>query len=92
MEDVPQRPSGDQLQAFGRAVGVALKLARESRKWSVYRLSEESGVDERGIHRIEEGNTSPSVDTLLRITSAMGVRLSSLFAEAEVETCFDQPK
>jgi len=86
VEEIPHRPSKDRLEAFGSAVGAVLKRAREDRHWSVYRLSQESGVDERGIRRIEEGETSPSVDTLFRLVSTLGIPLSSVFAKAEEMT------
>lgn len=83
MEEASHHLSSDRLEIFANAFGTALKQAREGRKWSIYRLSQESGVDERGIRRIEEGTTSPSVDTLLRLSLALGVRPSEVIEVAE---------
>ncbi|MBL9160613.1 MAG: helix-turn-helix transcriptional regulator [Verrucomicrobiales bacterium] len=76
-------PSSDQLKAVALALGAAFKRAREEKGWSVYRLSQESGLDERGIRRIEEGRTSPSFDTMVRIGLALEVGLAAIVAEAE---------
>jgi transcriptional regulator with XRE-family HTH domain len=76
-------PSSEQLKAVALALGAAFKRAREEKGWSVYRLSQQSGLDERGIHRIEEGRTSPSFDTMVRMSLALEVRLSAVISEAE---------
>lgn len=76
-------PSSEQLKAFAKALGDALKRAREDKHWSVYRLSKESGLDQRGIRRIEEGKTSPSAETLLRLAIPLEVRLSAIIENSE---------
>lgn len=85
MEDFSQRLNDHQLQVFSSAVGISLRAIREKREWSIYRLSQESGVDERGIRRIEEGNTAPGVDTVLRLCLALGVRFSQVIENAEAQ-------
>ena len=54
-----------------RAVAYARALAGVSQK----RLSEETGIDQSDISRIERGIANPSVSTLERIAKALGGQL-----------------
>jgi transcriptional regulator with XRE-family HTH domain len=55
---------------------------REDRGWSQTRMAEESGLGRKAISFIEEGERQPKLDTLIRMTSALGVPLSDLLKKA----------
>ncbi len=54
----------------------ALKKERELRGLSLATIAERSGIDEAALSRLENGlQTNPTVDTLHRYASAIGVEL-----------------
>ena len=54
----------------------ALKKERELRGLSLATIAERSGIDEAALSRLENGlQTNPTVDTLYRYASAIGVEL-----------------
>ena len=56
---------------------------RESRGWSEYRLSEESGVAQSTMSAWYSGNKNvyPTVSSLMKISKAFNISLSRLFAD-----------
>ena len=44
------------------------------------RLAEIAGVDRKTINRIENGHFSPALDTIVRLSVALGITPSSLLA------------
>lgn len=51
-------------------------LARKDQKLSQQELAERCGIDQAEISRIERGSASPTVGTMVRILSALGLRLA----------------
>ena len=45
------------------------------------RLAEIAGVDRKTINRIENGHFSPALDTIVRLSVALGITPSSLLAK-----------
>lgn len=64
------------------ALGSELRAAREAAHLTQPRLAEISAVQQAEISRIERGLGNPTRDTLLRITSALGMRLTLTPANA----------
>ena len=56
---------------------------RLDRKWSLYRLSTESGVSQSTLTNMFNRETLPSITTLECICSAFGITLSEFFKENE---------
>lgn len=54
---------------------------RKSQGWSIYKLSEESGVSQSTLSNMFVRGTNPSISTLSTICEALGVTLSEFFAE-----------
>jgi len=67
----------DQAAAFGQVVYGARK-ARNLRQTD---LAELSGVTQADISRIERGQVAPTIHTLLKLTSALGVEIQFVLAE-----------
>ena len=62
-----------------------IRLLREERVRagvSIYRLSKRSGVSQQMIGYVERGMRNPTLDTLLRIATALDVDLSKLIKRA----------
>jgi len=59
-----------------------LKKARESRKLSMNRLAEASGLSQQMVSYVERNMRNPSLDTLLRLSSALEINLGKLISKA----------
>lgn len=61
-------------------VNLAEKLYgfRQENNFSQARLAEIAGVDRKTINRIENGHFSPALDTIVRLSVALGVKPSEL--------------
>jgi len=65
-------------------VDVLSKIAmlRERRNWTIWKLSEESGVDQSTISAWYKKGRSPSVSSLEKICDAFNITMSQFFAES----------
>ncbi|MFA9445129.1 helix-turn-helix domain-containing protein [Egicoccus sp. AB-alg6-2] len=68
------------------AIGARVKQERQSRRWTLDRLAEASGVSRRTLVNVEQGTANPSVGTLLRISDALGVGLPALVEPPQPRT------
>lgn len=55
------------------AFGEHLRAARESRELSLRKLAEKAGVDFSQIHRIEKGESNPSLTMILTLADALEI-------------------
>jgi transcriptional regulator with XRE-family HTH domain len=60
-----------------------LKEVREERGLSLGALAQRAGLNRQTITFIEQQVRTPNLDTMLRISSALGLRLGKLIADAE---------
>lgn len=52
---------------------------RKERGWSIYKLSEESGVSQSTLSNMFVRNTNPSITTLSMICDGFGITLAEFF-------------
>ena len=64
-------------------IGKKLHRIREERNFSVYRLTQLTGVSGHHIKGIEEGIRQPTIDTLERLVTALGSTLVDFFNDNE---------
>lgn len=69
-----------------RITGQVIGLLRTQRGLSQEVMSGLAGVARSHLAMIENGSKNPSVDTLWRISDALGMPLSELFRMVEAET------
>jgi len=62
-------------------LGERLRLMRESKNVSIYKLSQESGVSENHIRSLERGIKSAKVETLEMLIKALNITMSEFFNE-----------
>ena len=62
---------------------AAITAYREERKWTEYQLAERSGLPQSTISSWYRKNMIPTVPSLEKICTALGITLSQLFAEEE---------
>lgn len=78
------RPIATTATNFGRAQLVALgkliRRSRERRNWSLRRLADESSVGIATIQKIESGQTSTNLLTVIAIAEALGEPLDRLIS------------
>src|SRR5215472_2309086 len=71
------------LEDVARSIAGNVRSGRITRGWTLDELAERSGVSRRLIVQIEQGQTNPSIATLLRLSDALGVGLPRLVAVAD---------
>lgn len=76
---VPAAPLRDAISSH---VARLLKAEREGQGISLNLLAEKAGLSRQTISYIEQETQSPSLDTLLRITEALNIKLEKLIAQA----------
>lgn len=70
------------VRRWRRAVGTALRLARESRGWSQLHLAHVVGVSQATLSRWESGAGLMRVEDVARCAAALAVRVLELLPEA----------
>ena len=66
------------VQKHRRLLGEAVRVKRKEAEFSQEKLAEKASLSTVFISRIERGIESPSVDNLVKIAKALGVRASDL--------------
>jgi transcriptional regulator with XRE-family HTH domain len=66
------------IQKHRRLLGEAVRATRKEAGFSQEKLAEKADLSTVFISRIERGVESPSVDNLLKIAKALGVRMRDL--------------
>lgn len=64
-----------------RLLGEAIRTHRKEAEFSQERLAEKADLSTVFISRVERGKESPSVDSLVKIARALGVRVRDLVAD-----------
>jgi transcriptional regulator with XRE-family HTH domain len=61
-----------------KAIGQQIKKEMDIRKWSVYKLAQESGIPITPIQSIIKGSANYTIDTLLEVCLALGISTLSI--------------
>jgi len=68
-------------EAVSVDVGGRLRELRQERNMSMRALARASGLSANALSMIERGRTSPSVSTLYKLATAMGIPITAFFRE-----------
>ncbi len=68
-----------QFQDFAVLIGKRLHELRKKNGLSQQELSYRTGIEKPSIRRLEKGRTNPTLKTLLKICTGLGITLPSLF-------------
>lgn len=71
------------LDYLSGKIATRVGAERESRKWSLADLANQSGVSKAMISKIERGESSPTTIVLGRLCGAFGLTLSTFLTRAE---------
>jgi transcriptional regulator with XRE-family HTH domain len=76
---VPRPTAPDErVLARRREVGIQIRRVRELHNLTQHDVCGRSGIDIAVLSRIEQGHSSPLLDTLIRVANAIGVPLAEL--------------
>ncbi len=75
-------PVDKSLEALSSEVARLLKEERKKRGLSLNILAQDAGLSRQTVSYVEQEVQNPTLDTLLRITSVMSIRLEDLLAQA----------
>jgi XRE family transcriptional regulator, regulator of sulfur utilization len=75
-------PSPDDLDALSARIGAAVRELRLAQRWSLGDLGRAAGLSKTILARIERGDGNPSIETLWRVSRALGVPLGLLLQPA----------
>src|ERR1700754_1279073 len=64
-------------------IGDRLKALRESKKLSQGQMQDRTGLLRCYISRVENGHTTPAIETLEKIARALGVPMYAIFYDGE---------
>ena len=65
-------------QKYSDAFGIVLRACRQNRGLTLEQLSERVGVVHSFIHSLESGKKQPSLQMVLKLAAALGVRPGDL--------------
>jgi DNA-binding XRE family transcriptional regulator/mannose-6-phosphate isomerase-like protein (cupin superfamily) len=81
MSDATQTPAGaQQRETLTPELGARLRAARTAKGLALRELSRRIGVSASMVSQIERGSVMPSVATLYKLVSELGLSLDELFA------------
>lgn len=78
-----RKPVGPAPEETTRSLGARLRALRKAQKVTLVELAKASGVDTATISRIETGKMSGTLQSHIRLATALGVKLTELYAGIE---------
>lgn len=66
-------------EAYNKAFGANLKRLRAAKKLSREALAAQAGIEPKQVYRIEVGESSPTIATVVTIATAMGMHPKKMF-------------
>lgn len=69
----------DRVTSIYEELGRRIVAAREAKSISQMKLAEESGIDRSHMGYIEQGRRRPTISTLYKIVTTLGLSLEDLF-------------
>ena len=68
-------------QSVGKQIGATVRRLRNSMGLTLGEIAKRSSISAAMLSRLENGDVSPSLETLAAVTAALGVPLSNLFSD-----------
>src|SRR5580692_2541023 len=73
-----QQGAGELLQV----VGASIRMARKRRRMTLQDLASQTGVSVSMLSMLERGVATPSIGTLVSVSSALGLHMAQLFQDS----------
>jgi transcriptional regulator with XRE-family HTH domain len=74
-------PVGEHAHDRGNALGGAIRVQRLANELTLVGLAERSGLSQPFLSQVENGRSTPSMDSLYRIATALGTTPQALFGD-----------
>lgn len=78
----------NQVDRIVSKLGEKIKTLRTEKGWSLQDLAKRSGISAAGIHRIESNGIIPTITTMMKISDALGKRVSFFIEEKDEDSVF----
>ena len=75
--------NGAAVAPLGQSVGARLRSLRKARRLTLRDIADRARLSESFVSQLERGQTGATIQSLQRISAALGVDVSDLFASAE---------
>ncbi|MEZ4546633.1 MAG: helix-turn-helix transcriptional regulator [Thermodesulfobacteriota bacterium] len=75
----------NQIDHMVSKAGKKIKTLRTEKSMSLKDLSERSGISAAAIHKIESNGIIPTITTMMKISDALGKKVSHFIEEVEEE-------
>ena len=79
----PARAGRAPAEQAAKSIGARLRALRKAQKTTLVELAKSSGVDMATISRIETGKMTGTLECHVRLTTALGVKITDLYAGIE---------
>lgn len=76
---LPDPEPSTPADAHGDNVGARIRFRRKAKRMTLRELSEQTGLSTGYLSQIERGQHSPSVSTLQKVVSVLGLQMGDLF-------------
>ncbi len=80
--DSPEYKAAFRAAQIAYALGNSVRESRERLGWTQADLAAKAGMKQSAVSRFEAGDAIPTVQTLIRIADALGMRLGIRFVSA----------
>jgi len=74
----------EKIEQIVARLGEKIKIIRIEKGWSLKDLSHRAGISAAAIHKIESNGIQPTITTMMKISDALGKKISN-FVEEETE-------
>jgi transcriptional regulator with XRE-family HTH domain len=68
-----------------QVVGASVRMARKRRRMTLQDLADQTGVSVSMLSMLERGVASPSIGTLVSVSSALGLHMAQLFQDSSAQ-------
>ena len=78
-----------EIERIVAKLGEKIKAVRTEKGWSLKALSNRSGISAAAIHKIESNGITPTITTMMKISDALGKKISNFVEEepGEKDVC-----
>jgi transcriptional regulator with XRE-family HTH domain len=80
-EDEARLPGSPDANETLLVVGASVRMARKRRRMTLQDLADQTGVSVSMLSMLERGVASPSIGTLVSVSSALGLHMAQLFQD-----------
>ena len=81
IEEISSKLDSIEMQQPGQLIGEKIKNIREAKGLSIEEIAQKTGFSKDFLEKIEKGDVSPPLGTIVRLSKALDVMVSNLFSD-----------